>query len=169
MSPGLPKLAMIAALTDERVIGRGAEIPFRYPEDMKHFRAVTAGHAVIMGRATYDSIGKPLKGRRNIVITRNKDLKIEGVEIAHDLWSALALARETDSEPMILGGGQIYAAALPMATRLYLTYVHVKHEGDVFFPELDPREWREVERRESGELSFATLERAQGGAPASAS
>jgi dihydrofolate reductase len=160
VSLGKPKVAMIAALTDERVIGRGSEIPFRYPEDMKHFRAVTAGHAVIMGRTTFESIGKPLKGRRNIVVTRNRDLKIEGVEIAHDVWGAIALARETDDEPMILGGGQIYEAALPVATRLYLTYVHVKHEGDVFFPELDLREWREVERRESGELSFVTLERA---------
>jgi dihydrofolate reductase len=153
---------MIAALTDERVIGRGAEIPFRYPEDMKHFRAVTAGHAVIMGRATFDSIGQPLKGRRNIVVTRNKGLKLEGAEVAHDVWSAIALARETDPEPMILGGGQIYEAALPVATTLHLTYVHVKHEGDVFFPELEPRAWREVERRESGELSFVTLERVRG-------
>lgn len=169
MSLGKPKLAMIAALTDERVIGRGIEIPFRYPEDMKHFRTVTAGHAVIMGRTTFDSIGKPLKGRRNIVITRNKGLRIEGVEIAHDLGSAIALARETDTEPMILGGGQVYAAALPMATRLYLTYVHVKHEGDVLFPQLDLREWREVERRESGELSFVTLERARGDEPRGAS
>ena len=152
---------MIAALTDERVIGRGSEIPFRYPEDMKHFRTVTAGHAVIMGRTTFDSIGKPLKGRRNIVVTRNKELKIEGAEITHDVWGAIALARQTDAEPMILGGGQIYEAALPVATRLYLTYVHVKHEGDVFFPKLDPNEWREVERRESGELSFVTLERAR--------
>lgn len=163
MSAEAPKLAMIAALTDERVIGRGNEIPFRYPEDMKHFRTVTAGHAVIMGRATYDSIGKPLKGRRNIVITRNRDLRIEGVEIAHDVQSAIALARQTDAEPMILGGGQIYEAALPQATRLYLTYVHVKHDGDVFFPELEPRQWRQVERRESGELSFVTLERATSG------
>jgi dihydrofolate reductase len=155
-----PKLAMIAALTDERVIGRGMEIPFRYPEDMKHFRTVTAGHAVIMGRTTFDSIGKPLKGRRNIVVTRNQDLKIADVEIAYDVPNAIALARQTDPEPMILGGAQIYAAALPMATRLYLTYVHVKHDGDVFFPELDPQQWRQVERRESGELSFVTLERA---------
>jgi dihydrofolate reductase len=163
---GMPKLAMIAALTDERVIGRGIEIPFRYPEDMKHFRTVTAGHAVIMGRTTFDSIGKPLKGRRNIVVTRNRGLAIEGVELAYDVHSAIALARTTDDEPMILGGAQIYAAALPYATRMYLTCVHVKHEGDVFFPEHEPSEWREVERRESGELSFVTLERTK---PAAAS
>lgn len=155
----LPKLAMIAALTDERVIGRGIEIPFRYPEDMKHFRTVTAGHAVIMGRTTFDSIGKPLKGRRNIVVTRNRGLQLEGVEVAHDVVGAIARARQTDPEPMVLGGAQIYTAALPMATRLYLTYVHVKHDGDVLFPELDAQQWRQVERRESGELSFVTLER----------
>lgn len=165
MSAEQQSLAMIAALTDERVIGRGIEIPFRYPEDMKHFRAVTAGHAVIMGRTTFDSIGKPLKGRRNIVVTRNRDLTLEGVEIAHDVASAIALARQTDEEPMILGGAQIYQAALPLATRLHLTYVHVKHDGDVFFPELDPRQWRQAERRESGELSFVTLERVTRGAP----
>jgi len=159
-SESMPKLAMIAAMTDERVIGRGIEIPFRYPEDMKHFRTVTAGHAVIMGRTTFDSIGKPLKGRRNIVVTRNRALRIEGVELAHDVAGAIALARATDAEPMILGGAQIYEAALPSATRLYLTYVHVQHAGDVFFPQLDPSAWREVERRESGELSFVTLERA---------
>jgi dihydrofolate reductase len=156
----MPGLAMIAGLTDERVIGRGLEIPFRYPEDMKHFRTVTAGHAVIMGRTTYDSIGKPLKGRRNIVVTRNRDLRIEGVEIAHDVPSAIALARTSDPAPMIIGGAQIYELALPYATRLYLTYVHVHHEGDVLFPQHDPSEWRQVERRESGELSFVTLERA---------
>jgi dihydrofolate reductase len=162
MSP--PKLAMIAALTDQRVIGRGIEIPFRYPEDMKHFRAVTANHAVIMGRTTFDSIGKPLKNRRNIVVSRNRSLSIDGVEVAHDVPGAIALARTTDDEPMILGGAQIYEAALPLATRLYLTYVHVKHDGDVFFPELPSGQWREVERRENGELSFVTLERATGGA-----
>jgi len=155
----LPKLAMIAALTDERVIGRGIEIPFRYSEDMKHFRAVTAGHAVIMGRITFDSIGKPLKGRRNIVVTRNPGFAFEGVEVAHDVASAIALARTTDDEPMVLGGAQIYEAALQSATRLYLTYVHVHHEGDVFFPRLPPDEWQEIERRDSGELSFVTLER----------
>lgn len=155
-----PKLAMIAALTDERVIGRGLEIPFRYPEDMKHFRTVTAGHAVIMGRSTWDSIGKPLKNRRNIVVTRDRELVIEGVEIAHDVPGAIALARATDAEPMVIGGAKIYEAALPLATRLYLTFVHVQHEGDVFFPQLDPAAWREVERRESGALSFVTLERA---------
>lgn len=155
-----PKLAMIAALTDERVIGRGLEIPFRYPEDMRHFRAVTAGHAVIMGRSTWDSIGKPLKNRRNIVVTRDRELVIEGVEIAHDVPGAIALARATDAEPMVIGGAKIYEAALPLATRLYLTFVHVQHEGDVFFPQLDPAAWREVERRESGALSFVTLERA---------
>jgi dihydrofolate reductase len=150
---------MIAALTHKRVIGQGPVIPWRYPEDLKHFRSVTAGHAVIMGRTTYDSIGKPLKGRRNIVVTRDRALRIEGVEIAYDVPSAIDLARSTDDEPMIIGGAQIYEAALPLATRLYLTYVHEDHPGDVFFPEHDPAQWREVEQREGEGLTFVTLER----------
>jgi len=162
----MPELSMIAALTDERVIGRGIEIPFRYPEDMKHFRSVTAGHAVIMGRITFDSIGKPLKGRRNIVVSRDPELTIEGAEVVTDVDSAIALARTSDAAPIVLGGAQIYAAALPQATRMYLTYVHVKHEGDVFFPRFEPSEWCEVERRESGKLSFVTLHRTK---PAAAS
>jgi dihydrofolate reductase len=155
----LKPLAMIAALTPERVIGDAGTIPWHYPEDMKHFRTVTAGHAVIMGRATYDSIGKPLKGRRNIVITRDRALRIEGAEVAHDLESAIALARASDEQPMILGGAQIYAAALPLATRLYLTYVHERHPGSVLFPELDASAWREVERREGTGVTFVTLDR----------
>ncbi len=150
---------MIAALTPQRVIGDAGKIPWHYPEDMKHFRTVTAGHAVIMGRATYDSIGKPLKGRRNIVITRDRALQIEGAEITHDLESAIELARTSDTEPMILGGAQIYAAALPLATRLYLTYVHQSHRGSVLFPEIEPRAWRETERREGTGVTFVTLER----------
>lgn len=156
-------LAMIAALTPSRVIGRDGGIPWRYSEDFQHFKRITMGHAVIMGRATYDSIGKPLPGRRNIVITR-QDLTLPGCEVVHSLAGALKLARETDPEPMIMGGGAIYAEALPLATRLYLTYLDEEHEGDVYFPAIDPREWTETERRRSEQhpLTYVTLDRRTG-------
>src|SRR5262245_17068367 len=138
---------MVAAMTPSRVIGRDGGIPWHHAEDMKHFRTVTRGHAVIMGRATFDSIAKPLPGRRNIVVSRKPALEIAGCEVAANLTQAIELARERDPEPCIIGGGQLYAEALPFATRLVLTYLDAEHEGDVYFPEIDPNEWQETERR----------------------
>jgi dihydrofolate reductase len=112
-----------------------------------------------MGRATYDSIGRPLPKRRNIVVSRQPGLRIEGCEVAGSVDEAIALARQTDREPFILGGAQIYAAALPRATRLELTWLHQEHAGDTRFPEIDPAQWKETARRESEELTFVTLER----------
>ncbi len=153
-------LSMIAALTPSRVIGKDNGIPWHYPEDMKHFRRVTRGHALIMGRATFDSIGKPLPKRRNIVITRQRGLAIEGCEVVHGVAEAIELAHQSDAEPCVIGGAQIYLEALPHATVLHLTYLHADHEGDTFFPELPESEWVEVERREAEGLSFVTLRRA---------
>ena len=154
-------LAMIAALTPSFVIGKDGGIPWRYPEDMKHFKTVTMGHALIMGRATYDSIGKPLPGRRNIVVSRQPGLQIPGVEVAGSLPRAIELARQTDREPMIAGGGAIYAEALPLATRLYLTYLDEEHEGEVYFPRFDPEDWRVFQRirSEKHPLTYVTLDR----------
>ncbi len=152
-------LALVAALTPNRVIGRDGGIPWHFAEDMQHFRRVTKGHAVIMGRATYDSIGKPLAKRRNIVISRNPALQLPGCEVVDSLARAIELAREQDEEPRVLGGAQIYAAALPLATRLLLTYLDDEHEGDCYFPEIDKGEWREVERRRGEGLTWVTLER----------
>jgi dihydrofolate reductase len=152
-------LSMVAAMTPSGVIGRGGAIPWHHAEDMKHFRKVTRGHAVIMGRATFDSIGKPLRDRRNIVVSRNRSLRIEGCEVAPSLTRALELAREHDPEPCILGGGQLYAEALPLATKLVLTYLDEEHEGDVYFPKLDPAEWLETERRRGEDATWVTLVR----------
>jgi len=160
----LPELTLVAALTHERVIGRGREIPWHYSEDMKHFRTVTKGHALIMGRTTFESIGKPLPGRRNIVVSREPGLAIEGAEVASSVGAAIALARTTDPAPCVIGGAQIYEAALPLATRLELTYVHEPHAGDVLFPRFDASEFREVARREGEGLTFVTLERVDAGA-----
>lgn len=155
----LKPLAMVAAMTPSRVIGRAGTIPWHYPEDMKHFRAVTRGHAVIMGRGTYESIGKALPKRRTIVVSRHPERGLPDSEVVSSLDAAIELAREHDDEPRILGGAQIYAAALPLATRLILTFLETEHEGDVYFPAFDPADWIEEERRSAPGLSFVTLVR----------
>ena len=159
---GRPKrepLMMIAAMTPSRVIGKDNALPWRYPEDQKHFQRETRGHAVIMGRATFESLPAPLKNRRNIVVSRNPALRIEGAEVVDSLERAIALAREHDPEPVIAGGAQLYALALPLATKMLLTYLDQEYEGDAYFPAIEPTEWREVERRRSEGLTFVTLER----------
>jgi dihydrofolate reductase len=152
-------LALVAAMARNRVIGREGSIPWHYPEDMRHFRAVTKGHAIIAGRKTYRSIGKPLPDRRNIVITRDATFAAPGCEVVGSLDAALRLAREGDEEPRVIGGAEIYAQALPLATKIYLTEIARDIEGDVFFPAWDDGSWREEERRESGDLTFRTLAR----------
>ena len=152
-------LCLVFAMSDDRVIGKGNGLPWHIPEDLRHFKNVTLGHAVIMGRKTYDTVGKPLPKRRNIIVTRDASLRREGavaaserprdVEYAPTLEAALALAYETDEEPRILGGAQIYALALPIATRMIVTFVHRDVEGDARFPEIDWSEWREVSRRKA--------------------
>jgi len=155
------KLALVWAMSDARIIGRGNELPWRLPEDLKHFRAVTTGHAILMGRLTHQSIGKALPGRRNIVVTTHPERVAEGCETAPTLEAALALAYEADDEPRVIGGARLYAEALPKATKLFLTEVHRVVEGDVLFPELDRSAWRETERRaaESPDVEFVVLER----------
>lgn len=138
---------LVAALAKNRVIGRGDALPWSLPEDMRHFRAVTTGHAILLGRKTHASIGKALPGRRNIVITRDPDARFPGCETAPDLATAIALARTTDAEPRVVGGGQIYAEALPLATELWLTELDREVEGDTYFPWFDRDAFEVVERR----------------------
>lgn len=155
----LAPLAMVVAIGDGGVIGKDGALPWRIPEDMQHFKAMTMGHAIIMGRKTHASIGRPLKGRRNIVVSRTAD-GFEGCELARSLEEAIALARTTDDEPRIVGGGTLYQEALPLATRIFLTEVHRKVDGNEFF-HLDRSGWRETSRRtgESEGVEFVTLER----------
>ena len=141
-----PGLALIVAVSKNGVIGAAGGLPWHIPEDLKYFRKNTVGHAIIMGRATWDSIGRPLPRRRNIVVSRQRDLKLEGAEVFHHLDDAIAAAREHDDEPRIIGGATIYEAAFPLATRLLLTEVQRNVEGDTFFPQWDPGNWREVAR-----------------------
>jgi dihydrofolate reductase len=131
-------------MAENRVIGKNNTIPWDLPADRQRFRSLTMGHPVIMGRKTYESIGFPLEGRTNIVITRQKNFQAKGCLIAHDLRSALDLAGNAD-EVFICGGGDLYRQALPLANRIYLTIIHRDQEGDVFFPHI-PVGFTEVER-----------------------
>ena len=162
MSEPRKPLVLVAAMTPARVIGRDGGIPWHFPEDMKHFRRVTKGHAVIMGRATWASIGKPLRDRRNIVVSRNPELRAPGCDVVPSLERALELAREHDDEPRVIGGAQLYAAALPLATRLILTYLDEEHAGDTYFPAFDRADWVEQERTRAPGLTFVRLARREG-------
>lgn len=136
------ELNMIVATSKNRAIGSNGEIPWHYSEDMKHFRRTTKGHPIIMGRKTYDSIGRPLPKRLNIIVTRNPDLKIDGCVVVNSLEEAIKFANNSSTEvPFIIGGAEIYKMALPKTTRLYLTIVNKECEGDTFFPEIDLDEW----------------------------
>ncbi len=160
------RLALIAAVARNGVIGRDGELPWRIPADLQYFKSTTMGKPIIMGRRTFDSIGKALPGRPNIVVTRSADFTADDVEVAGDLDQAVAIAaRNGADEVIVIGGGEIYAAALPRADRLYLTEVHIEAAGDVHFPALDRRQWRELSRNDHAAdgdtpaFSFVTLER----------
>ena len=166
------KLALIWAMSRNRVIGRNNALPWHLPEDLKYFKRVTMGKPVIMGRKTWESIGRPLPGRTNIVITRNADYVVpEGVRVVTSLEAAISLAEkicliEGIDEAIVMGGAEIYAQALPKADRLYLTQVHADVHGDAVFPEIDLDQWQELGREDfeaSGpnpyEYSFVVLER----------
>lgn len=157
----MPPLGLIVAMATNRCIGKDGTLPWRIPEDMKHFVRVTTGHAILMGRKTHESIGKPLKNRRNIVISRQPDLRIQGCEVAGSFAKALTMARETDDMPIVGGGATVYEAALPQVTRIWLTEVHREVDGDSFFPPLVPGEWKEIDRREgeTSDVVFVTLDR----------
>lgn len=147
MSRDRAPLAMIAAVGPGRVIGKDGGLPWRLPEDLRHFKAATMGHAIVMGRRTWDSIGRPLPGRTSVVVSRGRPTLPDGIVLAHDLDEALRRARAVDAEPLIIGGGGVYAEAMPLATRLLVTEVEVEVEGgDAFFPPIPP-DFREVSRR----------------------
>lgn len=145
------RLSMIVAQAQNRVIGRQNKLPWYLPGDLKYFRQVTMGKPVIMGRKTYESIGKPLPGRLNVVITRDTAYQLEGAKVVHSLAEAVALSESQAfidgvEEAMVIGGEQIYAQALPLVERLYVTQVHAEVEGDAFFPELVLSDWVEQGR-----------------------
>lgn len=140
-----PLISLIVAVANNGVIGVDNGLPWRLPADLQHFKSVTMGKPIIMGRRTWESLPGLLPGRRHIVITRNQDYRAEGCELVHSLDQALKTAGEAP-EIMIVGGGGLYRQTLPRADRLYLTRVDVDLAGDTFFPEIDWREWQEVSR-----------------------
>ncbi len=159
-----PRSSIIAAISENGAIGKDNELLWRIPEDMRHFKELTTGHAVIMGRKTYESIGKPLPNRINIIITRDTNYKVENAIVVHSLEEALNTAKEKeDDEIFIMGGGEIYSQAIGLADKLYLTLVHRNFEGDVFFPdysEFKKEVFREERETENGlKYTWLGLER----------
>lgn len=143
------KISLIAAVAENGVIGHGGDLIWRLPADMRFFRQTTTGHHVLMGRKTWESIGKPLRDRTNVVITRCTDYEASGCTIVHSLDDALEVARQAgETEAFVIGGSEIYALALPLADRLYLTRIHHSFEGDTVFPRLDPTQWVESSHEE---------------------
>ena len=143
---GAPRVYLVAAVAANGVIGGNGTLPWHLPEDLKHFKALTLGHPVVMGRKTWVSLGKPLPGRENIVVTRSPGLEAPGASVASSLDAALALCA---GEPVVfvIGGGELYAAALPIADGLVLTEIQRDFAGDVRFPDFDRSAWRETQRQ----------------------
>jgi dihydrofolate reductase len=141
-------ISLIAAASENNVIGKGNALPWDLPAELQYFRETTRGKPVIMGRRTYESIGRPLPGRRNMVISRESGLRIEGCETATSVEEAISLAKaDTAEEVFVIGGEQIYRLALPLADRIYLTRVHtVIEDGDAFFPVFDASQWEEIRK-----------------------
>jgi dihydrofolate reductase len=165
---GTSRICLIAALAANRVIGKNNALPWHLPADLKRFKALTMGHPVVMGRKTYESIGRPLPGRRNLVITRNLDYSAPGCEVVHSLDAAIAACRGAQ-EIFIIGGAELFRESLPRAHCLEFTEIRAEIEGDVTFPEFSISEWhetgREIHTEESGipfRYDFARYERANG-------
>ncbi len=158
-------ISIIAAMGNERVIGIENRLPWKLPADMQWFRRCTLGKPIIMGRTTFESIGKPLPGRKNIVVTRNREYQVDGALVVHSLEAAIE-AVQGDDEAMIIGGSNIYSQALDIAERLYITRIHADFEGDSYFPAHDEKQWSELSREEHAadeknhyDYSFVVLKR----------
>ncbi|MDE1942522.1 MAG: type 3 dihydrofolate reductase [Betaproteobacteria bacterium] len=160
-----PRLSLIVAMTENRTIGANNAMPWHLPADLAFFKATTLGHPVIMGRKTFESIGRALPGRRNIVVSRNPGYLAQGCDTVTTIHQSLQQAGSAP-EIFVIGGAQLFELALPQARRIYLTRIHATLDGDTFFPELDPAEWQEISRqhrprdqKNAFDLTFLTLER----------
>ncbi len=159
------ELSIVVAMSENRVIGKDNQLPWHLPADLRHFKAVTMGKPILMGRKTHESIGRALPGRQNVVVTRQRGYNAKGCTVALSVDAALAVCADA-AEVMVIGGAQLYRELLPRSTRLYLTLVHAVIEGDAFFPEIDPTIWRETGRTDHAAdennglaFSFVTLQR----------
>ena len=159
------KCSIIVAMSENRVIGRDNQLPWRLPADLKRLKSLTMGHYLLLGRRTFESIGRPLPGRRMVVITRQSDFSSPGIQVAHSLDGALDLA-QGDDEVFVGGGAGIYQEALTLADRIYLTVLHQEFDGDTLFPAYDSSDWHVTEKEDHGpdlrnpyHYTFLTLER----------
>lgn len=162
-------LSILVAMAKNRVIGRNNRLPWHLPADLKHFKFLTMGQTIVMGRKTYESIGKPLPGRANVIITRQADYEVPGAMVVHSLEDALLICEETStghSEHFIIGGEKLYRQAIKICQRMYITEIQRDFDGDVFFPEFDRDEWDETQRdkhiaesEDNLEYHFVVLER----------
>jgi dihydrofolate reductase len=155
------RVVMVAAVADNGVIGAGGDIPWQIPEDLRHFRATTRDNTVVMGRRTYESIGHPLPYRTNVVVTRNPTWAADHVFTAPGIAEAVELAQGFDGDVMVIGGGRVYADAMPLASHQVLTEVHASPEGDTHYPQWDRSQWRETRREPHDGFDFVWWERAQ--------
>ena len=146
MTPGGKQVILVAAVAENRVIGNGADIPWHVPGEQAEFKQLTMGHTLLMGRTTFESIGRPLPGRTTIVLTRDPGWSHEGVLVAHTVAEAFALADDLDGELMGAGGSQVYEELLPHADLQMLTLIPLQPEGDALYPDYDPTEWLEISR-----------------------
>lgn len=163
-NPASPRISIVVAYAANRVIGSGGKIPWRLPEDLKRFKALTMGHHIVMGRKTWESIGRLLPGRKHIIISRRPGYQVPGASVVDSITAAIAAAGD-DSDIFIIGGGEIYALVLPIADRILATEIDGKYEGDTYFPELAKGIWRETMRENCEDAAsghrycFVTLER----------
>ncbi|WP_113654766.1 dihydrofolate reductase [Pedobacter namyangjuensis] len=158
-------ISIVVAISQNNAIGKNNQLLWHLPADLKHFKEITSGNCIIMGRKTYDSIGRPLPNRRNVVITRNTALKIEDVEIVTSLEDAISLC-ENEKEIFIIGGAEIYKEALALTDTIYLTTVHQHYDADAFFPEIKSEDWLEIDseshkadEKNKVDYTFSTLKR----------
>ena len=167
-SPRDPTIALIVAVAENGVIGRAGQLPWHLPDDLKRFKALTMGKPMLMGRRTFESIGRPLPGRTSLVLTHSANWTAPpGALAVHSIDEALAELRARSARDLaVIGGAEVFRLTLPLAQRIDLTRVHAEVEGDVYFPQLDPREWRETERidhpadpRHAYAMTFSVLER----------
>jgi dihydrofolate reductase len=165
MTPGGKRVVLVAAVARNGVIGVDGRLPWHLPDDLAHFRRTTTGHTVLMGRRTFESIGRPLPRRTNVVVTRQHGWAAEGVLVAGDLTAALGLADQQPGDVMVIGGGEVYAATVPLADVQELTEVHLSPDGDARYPAFDRGEWAETRRDEHDGFAFVRLERLHGSAP----
>ena len=161
-SPRGKRVVLVAAVAENGVIGNGPDIPWRIPGEQAEFKRLTLGHTLVMGRTTYESIGRPLPGRTTIVLTRDPAWRADGVLVAHDLDDALTQAEGLPGDVMVAGGSQVYAAAMAFADEQVITEVHQDPEGDVLYPDFDPGEWTEARREPGDDYDRVWWQRRQG-------